>query len=534
MAKQERTRFPKKKPGDSLSADHVNALSEACGLAVNEMTGTYQVGLNTGTARSTASPPFAVKHIVIVVSRVSQYLYNVRPRYYDHLDNTWKTNDRSGPYLMDSKDFEVDYKKDDKVVAYWDEQRAAFIPIGTTQKETPTEGEMWCAYICFWVPECCVYRVIVQRINLSEDYCEEIPTTREAGWVVHDLFQLITQEEWIDQGGTLEEYWCQIHPERMLNYGIWGWVRKISDEELECTYTPSGFEEEITETLPVYQWCWFPVSECPPKHSTITVKISSKDCEKANGIEVVLQWVEEIDGPPVNLADCTDAYEYQFANETPCVGFWVGEFEIETEHMVRLLACVFDKPDEKDVFGWIHAHWCTGALVQLYEVKDEFNEPVEYDGPYTNLRRLEPCRLLYTGTTEPTTGLPGPAIEQITYKYRIIVVCSLKNMQLSTPTICVERIWPDCHPWAGEALQDKAVGPEGKPICVSSMIANYDFDFGQSATRDGAVGWWLSGTEQAKDHRFAGCFDDLDENCDFVLGGPSRPLNYRWTMTLTW
>lgn len=419
---------------------------------------------------------------------------------------------------LDCAHCDRDIKEDDEIIVTWNPSEEVWRASPTACTETPTE-EFTCAKICYWVPECCVYRAVSSSITESEDWCADIPAKRDSIWVVHDLFSTLLPEDFEDP----LDYYCSLGPEPMLAVGALGWVKKVADE-FTCTYTPQGEQQSTTETLPVYQWCWFKFENCPPKERTMTARTSSADCEDAVGHSTTLSWHETVPGPPENLADCSTAYEWGFANETDCVGIWVGEFEVDTTHQVRLVACTFDKPGEPDIIGWIWPDWCTGEINQLYEVVDGINEPVPYNGAYANLQRLEGCRLLYEGG-------PDPVREDITYHYRLLVACSVNQYgELGTPRCCVEHITPDCHPYPGEALADDAVGRRSFVVCGSTLIIDYDFEFGASSSRVDSVGWWDSVTEQYSDHRFAGCFNDLDENCDFM----TTLTTERWKLTLTW
>lgn len=550
MAKIERTQFPMKRAGEHLSADHINAISQAVSDLIGVVPGSFQDGWFSKAGRGTSGSPYFVKNIVVITSVVdSEGVYEVQPRYYDHTEGRWHSDTNSGPYYMDSRDLGTTYEVDDKVVAYWDEQRAAFIPTasGEGKPATTTDGELVCGYNCFWIgcddskpAECYsvppytggIYRgVVLEQIDPADEYCTQTITKKLPAFFVHDFHS--------DEVDTSDpEIYCEVqYPDRLLSPGDMGWVKKIKDKHT-CRYVCSGVE--IEETLPLYQWCYISLRQCPLPQQTVTGFISSASCETVNGITFTLNWQDTIEPEPENLEDCVSLLPgFSLAQNNECVGFWVGEFSVETEHTIRCLGVTFDTPDGAygpNQVGGIHVNWCTGELIQLYIDLGE-GGLIPYNDEYTNLQRNDAaavkCYLLYTGPPDPDTDLPTPAKEAITYRYRVIMVCSEENGLLSTPNICVEHIFPPCHDCAGNAIPDFPKGRESLALCDSNLVTSYGFDWGNGAgtsCNDGPIGLWESAAEQVEDHRFGGCFNELEEGCGFahILTDES------WTLTLTW
>lgn len=363
--------------------------------------------------------------------------------------------------------------------------------------------EIWCGFVCFWVDECCLYRGTVHRMLASDDYCNPQSTSQPA-WIVHDVFE-------DPETGR---------PVGVLRANSVGWVRKIDDEYC-CTYILPGSEDfEMRECLPVYEWCILNLeSECPNHSQTITAKFHSSMCEKINSIpDVALTWTHPDDIPqiPFNLPDCTpEGAPGIYEN-----GAWIGEFTVDTRQPVRLFECLYTLtgPPPQEADGAIRIHWCTGALIQLYRLEDEW---VPETRPYSNIRLREQCYALYENDEL--------VWENVTYAYRLLVACDLVSGSLYS---CLEHIFPSCHPWKGEALEDASRGLEINEICINSHLAQLDTDFGTSPTgwRSGSVGWWYgtSGPQQFALHRFAGCGNAINQNCNMTENTQPFYIFYTW------
>jgi len=127
--------FPSKKPGDALSARHINDLGRVFGR-LSRISGTNQDIRQSGSTISVASSIPWEQHIVIISNLKinagdtdDSGLYLVQIRYYSFDDAEWKTDD-SKEWILDTTSFTVIYKVGDKVVAYWDELRGAYVPMG--------------------------------------------------------------------------------------------------------------------------------------------------------------------------------------------------------------------------------------------------------------------------------------------------------------------------------------------------------------------------------------------------------------------
>lgn len=124
-----RETFKTKRRGDSLSADHVDSLSKV--LRGTLASSSYQSSTDTGSFKSIVQPPDFVQDLFEIISQDNEAisLFMARPRWYDRDTSAWRTDDDTGPYLLDATMFdESTYEIGDIVVAYWDEQRIAFIP----------------------------------------------------------------------------------------------------------------------------------------------------------------------------------------------------------------------------------------------------------------------------------------------------------------------------------------------------------------------------------------------------------------------
>lgn len=131
------TKLPRKVEGDSLGARHVNQLSEAAekfmsmqrtnnaGLApfVQQQCVVVAIGCNgvddTGTADDSDSDPTQVD------------LYTIRVYFWDSISNAWVLDDQGEGYCLDDKLVRTGYTVGSKLIAYFDPQRNAYIPISS-------------------------------------------------------------------------------------------------------------------------------------------------------------------------------------------------------------------------------------------------------------------------------------------------------------------------------------------------------------------------------------------------------------------
>lgn len=143
--------LPDKSPGDPLSAQHVNILSDGARAALDQNPESYRIGKQ---GRTTNPPPFTQSMVVVVeiddvsdessssssTSSGSEFrdigtIYDVRRLYYDHLvDSKWKENDEDGPWELDTTGFNLLLTIGDIIPAWYDPQRGAFVPTSFSRK----------------------------------------------------------------------------------------------------------------------------------------------------------------------------------------------------------------------------------------------------------------------------------------------------------------------------------------------------------------------------------------------------------------
>jgi len=155
--------FPDKKPGDQLSAEHVNNLNRA-GRWVRDRAGSSFLSMAGG--HPLAPSPHNQRIVIVVGIQIEEESdhsssssssdsassassassgsfsssegsdgwdcegasYQVRMRYYDTDDNEWKTNADDESFCMDASEFGDPFSVGDVLVAWWDPQRGAFVP----------------------------------------------------------------------------------------------------------------------------------------------------------------------------------------------------------------------------------------------------------------------------------------------------------------------------------------------------------------------------------------------------------------------
>lgn len=122
--------FPIKKPGDSLEADHVNALGR--GIRDRGRSGSYQRGVK---GRVSGSPPFDMQKLEIDSRDVEdgyeqQNRYRAYPRYYDHDEEEWKTDKNVNYVIVDTSDESgVVLFAGQKIHAWYHSERDAYVPV---------------------------------------------------------------------------------------------------------------------------------------------------------------------------------------------------------------------------------------------------------------------------------------------------------------------------------------------------------------------------------------------------------------------
>jgi hypothetical protein len=152
-----RESFPRKQAGQSIGAGHINKLSKVARRAGTPDQGSHMFGRDGSYANPA---PFAQRTFVIVeeeedsenssssssssssqsVSSSSsgsepsftprpQEIYNIKPLYFDHETEEWKRDDDHNSMELDTGGLGLSFAEGDVVVAYWEPQRGAWIPV---------------------------------------------------------------------------------------------------------------------------------------------------------------------------------------------------------------------------------------------------------------------------------------------------------------------------------------------------------------------------------------------------------------------
>lgn len=132
--------FPVKKEGDNLGAEHVNWLT----AGMKAMQANFPNG---------SLPPFSLQNFEVVEEACdgNTALYRIVPRYWNNELDLWITDSSSGNQgvCLDAIDSGQTYSVGDKVQAYYDAQRGAYVPLAaspaTTTPEPPSGG---CSCTC--------------------------------------------------------------------------------------------------------------------------------------------------------------------------------------------------------------------------------------------------------------------------------------------------------------------------------------------------------------------------------------------------
>ncbi len=105
--------FPTKKKGDGLSHQHVNALSDAARKI-------------TDPIKSTDPSPWQ-QHTFKIISSSTSGIFQGQIRYYSHSGSEWLEKTRE--WDVDTNGLDIDVVIGDFLTAWWDGQRAMYIPI---------------------------------------------------------------------------------------------------------------------------------------------------------------------------------------------------------------------------------------------------------------------------------------------------------------------------------------------------------------------------------------------------------------------
>lgn len=130
-----RETFPHKSKGDTLSADHINRLSDVARRLASGQTGSYLYGND----QQLAGPIPFIQRLMIVteVPFPDEYdgcdgnddAYKCKPIYYDHDTKEWKTNDDAEDSCLDADVLGAIFQTGQKLTAWYDPQRGAYIPL---------------------------------------------------------------------------------------------------------------------------------------------------------------------------------------------------------------------------------------------------------------------------------------------------------------------------------------------------------------------------------------------------------------------
>lgn len=151
-----------------LTAEEVNTLFELAGKVSRMMPGAFMSGAHGNTGIFQNAPAPWVQHTVEISSDELLYedhysgMYNCKIRYYDHSVRKWRSS--SNEWLLDASDFSMmlldnfyfSYleqhqvrsgllMQNDRIAAWWDRQRGAFVPysVPTTIRWAKLETDLY-------------------------------------------------------------------------------------------------------------------------------------------------------------------------------------------------------------------------------------------------------------------------------------------------------------------------------------------------------------------------------------------------------
>ena len=410
-------RFPKKKPGQHLTAEQVNDLGFAARQGGLASGGAPNHLYNAGTFSTQSSPLPHHQRVVEVVGTeqidfpdaVGKYkvqkVYLVQEQYFDRDAGRWLLIDTTGPFPMDHNYMDKEYQIGDVVIAYWDLQRNMYVPICC--EETAT---MWCGYVCECAkredPEdpsskCCVYRGNVKRLNDVTNICNPGYVTKGA-WIVAD---------------------CDLPADSE------GWVRPTG-EDLELKWTSPSTGITLTETFEVYEWCCWGAVDCPSQNDVMTVTFSqpeSEDCHnKVSAIGTINCYY-------VPKEDLDNIYVYADNNVCKYSG-WQGEFSVTVTQAVRGYEVVYITEDEhntdsKEFAGIVALDPITSEVTKLWD----------------NLFNVVTGSYKIVGLGDPTCWNMNDEVgetETVTRWYRARFTCEGGVIGNG----CIQHLYPPGHP----------------------------------------------------------------------------------------
>lgn len=130
-------KFPIKKQGDDLGAEHVNWLTAGVERIMSLPGGGGDSPAlsprNPASKNSVPLPPFSLQRFEVVEEECdgNPDLYRIVARYWDNTTREWATEDSEGDkgFSLDATDTGQSYGVGDRIQAYYDAQRGAYIPL---------------------------------------------------------------------------------------------------------------------------------------------------------------------------------------------------------------------------------------------------------------------------------------------------------------------------------------------------------------------------------------------------------------------
>lgn len=174
-------KFPLKKEGDGLGAEHVNWLTAGVermmspeeggtGGSLSPPSGSYPAG-------SVYPSPFSLQNFEVVEIGCDgdPNLYRIVPRYWNNETQGWVTEssaDNKG-FSLDATDTELTYEVFDKVQAYYDAQRGAYIPLAASSSSSTGGSAGNCPCVCIEEGD-----IEVQDIITTSEWSVVMPAVR--------------------------------------------------------------------------------------------------------------------------------------------------------------------------------------------------------------------------------------------------------------------------------------------------------------------------------------------------------------------
>jgi hypothetical protein len=137
-----RDKFPHKKPGDSLEADHVNRLSDVARRVGNFQPGSNLFGQhNDSTLSGSVESPWEQHTLEITSNTIDDDdasdsgMFLGRVRWYDSTEEIWKTD--NDDYEIDASDLDMTIAVGMRLTCWWNDQRSMYIPVRTDRMSNP-------------------------------------------------------------------------------------------------------------------------------------------------------------------------------------------------------------------------------------------------------------------------------------------------------------------------------------------------------------------------------------------------------------